>query len=78
MAKTIILVALGIFLLLLAIIFLAYYKGYTQMQEENRELEKALEDQFILQAESFDTYLSMLREACREGNPWDDHSNKKR
>lgn len=78
MTKTIILVILGIFLLLLAIIFLAYYKGYSQMQEENRELEQALEDQFILQAESFDTYLYMLREACREGNLWDDHSSKKK
>lgn len=78
MAKTIILVVLGIFLLLLAIILLAYYNGYMAMEEENRELEKALEDQFILQAESFDTYLSMLREACREGNLWNDYSNKKR
>lgn len=78
MVWTIILVVLGIFLLLLAIILLSYYGGYAQMQEENRELEKALEDQFILQAESFDTYLSMLREACREGNPWDDRNTKKK
>ena len=77
MVCTIILVALGIFLLL-AIILLSYYNGYVQMQEENRELEKALEDQFILQAESFDTYLSMLNEACREGNLWDGHNSKKR
>ena len=75
MTETIILVALGIFLLL-AIILLSYYNGYAQMQEENRELEKALEDQFILQAESFDTYLS--NEACREGNLWDGHNSKKR
>lgn len=77
MTETIILVALSIFLLL-AIILLSYYSGYAQMQEENRELEKALEDQFILQAESFDTYLSMLNEACREGNLWDGHSSRKR
>ena len=77
MTETIILVALSIFLLL-AIILLSYYNGYAQMQEENRELEKALEDQFILQAESFDTYLSMLNEACREGNLWNEHNSKKR
>lgn len=77
MTETIILVALGIFLLL-AIILLSYYSGYAQMQEENRELEKALEDQFILQAESFDTYLSMLNESCHEGNLWDGHSSRKR
>ena len=77
MTETIILVALGIFLLL-AIILLSYYNGYAQMQEENRELEKVLEDQFILQAESFDTYLSMLNEACREGNLWNEHNSKKR
>ena len=77
MVCTIILVALGIFLLL-ATILLSYYSGYAQMQEENRELEKALEDQFILQAESFDTYLSMLNEACREGNLWNEHNSKKR
>ena len=77
MTETIILVALGIFLLL-ATILLSYSNGYAQMQEENRELEKVLEDQFILQAESFDTYLSMLNEACREGNLWNEHNSKKR
>lgn len=77
MTETIILVALGIFLLL-ATILLSYYNGYAQMQEENRELEKVLEDQFILQAESFDTYLSMLNEACREGNLWNEYNSKKR
>lgn len=78
MVKIIILAALCIFLLMLGIVLLAYYNGYTAMEEENRELEKALEDQFILQARSFDTYLSMLREACREGNIRDDNSNKKK
>lgn len=75
----VLLVLLIMFGIEVLVIFLyKLYKGYQHLKQETRGLEQALEDQFILQAESFDTYLSMLRAACREGDPWDDQDSEKR
>lgn len=77
MEKIIILLVLGLISILLAMYFLGLYNKYRHYKAEEDQMNRLMQEQLLMQANSMEAYRKMIRASFVESDFWENNGEEK-